>query len=150
MRMPLLRCQLSFIDVYSNHLNTVHLKSEHSNFQTVFCPVFKWSEHVIRRTIWIPDILDENTDLFCLVFTPNLKFGPFSNLTLDHLNTRPVRHSDGYCTFIYTYIEGKVVIGLVMKWVFTKNNFKGVTGNILGFSRGSMILKTSKKVLKPL
>ena len=36
---------------YSNHLNTEHLKSEHVTFWTLFCLVFKWSDHLISRTI---------------------------------------------------------------------------------------------------
>ena len=36
--------------IYSNHLNTKHLKSN-SWLSDNFFPVFKWSDHVIRKTI---------------------------------------------------------------------------------------------------
>ena len=71
---------------YSNHLNTEHLKSEHLTLQTLFCLVFKWFDRKTRRTIWIHDILDHKTDIFCPVFRPPFKirsiwqpdmFGPF-------------------------------------------------------------------------
>ena len=45
---------------YSNHLNTEHLKSEHLTSQMLFCLGFKWSEHMIRRTIKKWDIFDLN------------------------------------------------------------------------------------------
>ena len=32
----------------------------------IFCPVFKWSDRVIRRTIWILDILDHETAFIVL------------------------------------------------------------------------------------
>ena len=36
---------------YSNHLNIKHLKSKHLTFQTLFCLVFKLSDHMIRWAI---------------------------------------------------------------------------------------------------
>ena len=49
---------------YRNHLNTEHPKYEHSTFQTLFCLGFKQSDHMIRPTIQIPDILSHKTDIF--------------------------------------------------------------------------------------
>ena len=49
---------------YSDHLITEHLKSEHLTFWTLFCPVFRWSDHMIRRTIWRLDFFDHKTDIF--------------------------------------------------------------------------------------
>ena len=43
---------------YNNHLNTEHLKSEHLAFQTLFCRVFKWLDHLISRTIQKLDIIE--------------------------------------------------------------------------------------------
>ena len=45
-------------------MNTEHQKSKLLTFQKLFCLVFKWSDHVIRQTIPITDILDHKTDIF--------------------------------------------------------------------------------------
>ena len=45
---------------YTNNLNTEHLKFKHMDFQTLFCPVFKWSAHMIGPTILKPDVLTIN------------------------------------------------------------------------------------------
>ena len=96
--------------LYSNHLNTKHLKSEHLTFQTLFCPVFNWFDHLIRQTIWIPDILDYKTDIFGPVSRPPFEiwaiwqpdtfwtiwmpdlFG-IQMVTL-HLNSQKIEHSE--------------------------------------------------------
>ena len=65
-----------FLIEYSNYLNTKHLKSKHMTFRTLFCPVFKWSDHMISRTIKKLDILTINRK-FCPVFWP-----PFENQTI--------------------------------------------------------------------
>ena len=86
------------VDEYSNHLNTEHLKSKHLTFQTLFCTVFKWSDHVIRLNIWILNILDRKTHFFVWFSDHPAKSRPFDNRThLDHMNTRLVWYSDGYC-----------------------------------------------------
>ena len=41
--------------------------------------VFKWSEHVIRQTIRIPDISDHTTDIFVRFSDHHLKTRPFDN-----------------------------------------------------------------------
>ena len=46
---------------------TEHSKSKNSTFQTLFCLVFKWFGHTIRRTIGIPDIFYHKTDIFCTI-----------------------------------------------------------------------------------
>ena len=48
---------------YSDHLNTEHTKSKRLTFRTIFSPVFKWSDLVIRWTIQISDILDLKTHI---------------------------------------------------------------------------------------
>ena len=76
---------------YSSHLNTKHLKFD---FLDTFCPVFKWSDHMIRWTIQIPNILDHH-----------LKSGPFDNWTrMGHSNSRLVQYLHGYC--MYTNVSG--------------------------------------------
>ena len=35
-----------------------------TTFQTLFRPVFKWSDHVIKQTIRLPDILDHKRDIY--------------------------------------------------------------------------------------
>ena len=59
--------------LYSNHLNTQHLKSKYLTLGHFFCPVFKWSDHMIRWTIM---------NHFCPVIRP-----PFENQTIWHPDT---------------------------------------------------------------
>ena len=66
------------VSLYSNHLNTTHRKLNHLTFRTLFCLVFKWSDHVIRQTIWIPNILDHKIDMFYPVFWPLFKIWTIS------------------------------------------------------------------------
>ena len=71
---------------YSNHLKTELTKSKHYTFQTLFCWVFKWSDwsdHMIRRTIWIPVILDHTT-IFVQFSDHHLKL---NHLTTGHVRT---------------------------------------------------------------
>ena len=56
-----------------------------------------------------------NTGLFSLVFRCHLNTRPFANRTTsDHLNTRLVRYSDGYC--IHIGKSSDLNISLVFKW----------------------------------
>ena len=74
------------------------MKFELLILQTLFCPVFKWSDHVIRQTILKPDIFDHITDIFC-PFSDHLTTRPFDNWTrVDNLNTRLVQYSAYNCT----------------------------------------------------
>ena len=83
---------------YSNHLKIQHQKSEHLTFQTLF-----WSSfHMIWRTFRISHILDHNTDLFVRFLNSHSKSRPHGNQAdLDHLNTRLVELSNGYCISFY-------------------------------------------------
>ena len=63
--------------------------------------------HKIRWTIRIPDILDHKTDIFVQFSDHHSKPGPFDNLKhLDHLNTRLLRYSDGYCVQMFKKSSG--------------------------------------------
>ena len=48
---------------YSNHINTDHPISDHFTFQTLFCMLFKWSDHEIRWTVQMLLILEHETHL---------------------------------------------------------------------------------------
>ena len=75
------------------------------DFSSLFCPIFKWSDHVIWWTIWIPDILDHKKTFLAQFLDHHSKSGPFDNLTCsDHSNTRLVRYSDGYCTWCLKHL----------------------------------------------
>ena len=52
-------------------INTTQKPSEYRTpktqtfyFSDTFCPVFKWSVHVNKQTIWISAILDHKTDIY--------------------------------------------------------------------------------------
>ena len=110
---------LNFGDLNVGDLNVV-APSEHSTFRTLFCPVFKGSDRVIRQTIWIPDILDHKTDIFVRFSDCHSKTGPFDNQTcLDHLNTRLVQYSDGY--------SNDLVIRLVTDTFFWFSKISGMS-----------------------
>ena len=109
-----------------------HLKSKHLTFWTLFCPVFKWSVQMIRQNIWKPDILDHITYIFVLFSGHHhLKTGistprPFDNQTcLDHLNTRLVCYSDGYCTECLNTVSIRIPDYLVskIKWSNQSNTW---------------------------
>ena len=46
----------------SNHLK--EMKPEHFTIWTLLCLVFKWSDHVVRWNIRIPDISGHKEDIF--------------------------------------------------------------------------------------
>ena len=68
---------LNYTVEHSNHLNTKHQKYEHLTFPTLFCPVFKWSNQVMRGTFQKLDIFDHETEIFCPVFRL-----PYKNQTI--------------------------------------------------------------------
>ena len=76
-------------------------------FWHFFCSVCKWSDHMIRRTIWILDIWRQQNRLFCPVFRP-----PFENWT------RLVPYSDDYCRM--NHFSQKIVgkISLIFRRFF--------------------------------
>ena len=68
---------------YSNYLNTKHLKFKHLTFRTVLSS-FKWSDHMIKRTIQKPDIFDQN-QIFLSDFQTNIWIP--DHLTTGHIWT---------------------------------------------------------------
>ena len=77
---------------HSNHLNAEHLESKCLTFWTIFCQVFKQSDHVIRQTIKKQDIFDQKTDLLSSFQTIIKK--P-DNLTTGHFWTIPMTDLSG-------------------------------------------------------
>ena len=77
------------------------------DFSDTFCPVFKWSDHVMSRNIWIKGILDHKTDIFVRFSDHHSKSGQFDNRTRsDSLNTKLALYSDGYCIWMVLLFVG--------------------------------------------
>ena len=56
---------------------------------------------MIRQIVQKPDIFDHETDIFLSGFQTTIQTRQFDNQTrLNHLNTRLVGNSDGYCAVI--------------------------------------------------
>ena len=95
------------IVLYSNHLNTKHLKYENLIFQSLSSTVFRWSDNLIGRTIIKPDILHHESVTFVRFSDHRSNTRLFDNQTcLDHWYTGLVRYSDGYCILCETSVLG--------------------------------------------
>ena len=83
--------------LYSNHLKPDTMVVRYSNGL-----VYKWQGPDYIRLLRLLDY-HSNFGLFCPLFRCHLNTGPFDNRTIfDHLNTRLVRYSDGYCMLFFS------------------------------------------------
>ena len=76
-----------FLILNINHLNTKHLKSKHLTFWTLFCLVFKWSDHMIRLTIPILDISNHKTDTFVWFLDQHFTSGHVWTIQIPNLSS---------------------------------------------------------------
>ena len=74
-------CQNYFPGKYPITVTIGILNTPNLTLWTLFGQVFKWSDHMIRRTIQIPDILDLKQTFFVGFSDPCSKTGPFDNQT---------------------------------------------------------------------
>ena len=88
-----------FIFNYSFHLNTSQLKSEHSTFR-ILCLVSNGLITWLGGTFEYWTFWSIKQSFFVHLSNHHSKNKPFNNqASLNHLNTRLVRYSDGYCIY---------------------------------------------------
>ena len=103
----------SFKRYYSNHLNTDHLKSEHSTFSHFFVQFLNGLITWLGRPVECQKFVVQFSDV-------HSKTGPFNNhrTCLVQLNTRLVWYSEGYCIKIYKIT--KILALLLLKSKYCK------------------------------